>query len=926
MDFRIRRIVLLLAIFITGLCSLGYQTVWQKYLSVLVGSEARSTTIIVAIFLLGLALGYFIFGRYSETIKSRKKLLKNYGFIELATGAYAIFFPTIFDLVFNSPIAQYNNLFLHIFLTFLLLIFPTILMGATIPIMTAVLPEKSEDINAVHSFIYGLNTLGAFLGVIVTAGYLINHFGFDLTIINLGFLNVLVSLVYIGNNLSGDVNEKDSIEIVKNNFSSVAIYWLALVVGAVSICLEMLWIRITGLTIGSGYFVFGLILSIYILGIGLGSLTLKDLSAVGFRKLLVKTCLFIALPFFCVPYLPLVVSNLRVLFIKHSVAFYFFHMLTYILFSLILVPGVFYLGRILPYAFSMIDKDENDYSFKCGVVYFLNTIGTFLGAVIFGYILFYVFQVEQIYRLCLSLLFLTFSYFLYKEKNFKSLGIVGITLIFVYILPFSRMFHEVGLFREREPTDVHFKNIFKATNQKEDRDVLFFEDGPNTTVTVGYSEEDKSKVVMVNGKSDGNTRGDYSTTALVALLPYAQVSGNDLDAAVVGIGTGITPGILSALPRIKSVDVLEISNAIIKTLDILAPENLNFHKSKKVQIYNRDAFQFFKINKNKNYEIIISEPSNPWVWGVENLYTNYFYSLAKRRMAKNGVFVQWLHTYSSSDEMFISIIKNLKSSFKYINLYHTLPGDIALVASDNLESVKINEQRGDEFFAKILSTLNLQKVEQLEYLNVYNHREIDAIVSTNETFEHKIFAPLLSYKGYKEFFLGNKAVVSRFLNPYYSRIINAKHEEFFKKGAFDYIKNLSCSKNSQEKLVKYNLPCIVLRKVYSEAIKLYDNGNLEERLMAYSILRKEKVIKMDESFLEEAYQAQQALVTNDSRKAQKIFSLIIGELNKEGLFAKSSSLILKEEALGNIPKEISSIMLGEIKRIKESIGKLTLKH
>jgi predicted membrane-bound spermidine synthase len=911
--------MLYLAIFVTGLCSLGYQTVWQKYLSVLVGSEARSTTIIVAIFLLGLALGYFVFGRYSETIKNRKQLLKNYGFIELATGAYAILFPSLFNLVFNSSIAQYNNLALHIFLTFLILIFPTMLMGATIPIMTAVLPEKHDDINSVHSFIYGLNTLGAFLGVIVTVGYLINQFGFNLTLINLGFVNVLVALVYIGNNLKGEVNEKDSIVIVENNYSTPAIYALSLVVGAVSICLEMLWIRITGLTIGSGYFVFGLVLSIFILGIGLGSLSLRKLSPRDFRNLLVKTAVFITLPFFAVPYLPLLISNLRVLFISHEYVYYLFHGLVYIIFLVLLMPGVFYLGRILPYAFSMVNKNSDDYSFKCGVIYFLNTIGTFLGAVVLGYMLFYVFQIEGIYRFCLALLFVTFSYFLIKAKSYKSLTVLAIVLAFVFTLPFPRRFHEKALFRLKKPEKIHFKNIFKVANEKSNRGIVFFEDGPNTTVTVKSFVQDGSKAVLVNGKSDGDTLADYGTTMLAAMLPYSKVKGEKLDVAVVGIGTGISPGVLTTLPRVDSIDVLEISNSILNSIKFLEPENYGFHKHDKVKIFNLDAFQFFKSEKKKDYEIILSEPSNPWVWGVENLYTSYFYSVAKKTMAPEGVFVQWLHTYSLSDEIFVTIIKNLRKNFKHINLYHTLVGDIVLLATDDIDSAVIKSRDNEKAFMSALQTMTFDKTEQLKYLSVYNHREIDTIIATNQTFEHSIFAPLLSYKAYKEFFLGNRATSSQFLSPYYSRLINRGDLNSHKDGAFDYIRNLSCIKGQKPESARAHLPCSILKRLYGGTIDNYLGKDLEKRIVAYSILRKEKILQLDESFLEDSLKEQREIAKEDRKRATKLFGFLVEELNKEGLFNRSEELIKLELKSGRLSKEVAEELLAAIELRKKNL-------
>ena len=156
------KLLYLSIIFTTGFCSLGYQVIWQKYLSILVGSHARSSAIVVSVFLLGLALGYYVFGRLTEKIKDRYLLLKAYGFVEIFTGLYAVLFPKIFQFLLDSSISQTNHFGVHLFISSLLLILPTFLMGATVPIMTTVLPEDKENVSLIHSRIYGLNTLGAF--------------------------------------------------------------------------------------------------------------------------------------------------------------------------------------------------------------------------------------------------------------------------------------------------------------------------------------------------------------------------------------------------------------------------------------------------------------------------------------------------------------------------------------------------------------------------------------------------------------------------------------------------------------------------------------------------------------------------------------------------------------------------------------------
>ena len=268
----------------TGFCSLGYQVVWQRYISVLIGSEARSSTIIVAVFLTGLSIGYYYFGKLSEKITSRHKLLKTYGVVELITATYVILFPSFFEYLLNHDVSMSHQMIVHILLVSLLILFPTILMGATIPVMTAVLPDKNTDVNQIHTKIYGINTLGAFLGVLITGFFILPNLGYEMSLLVLGTVNFLVSLIYIWNNLDGHIYEKEQMTNIENKYSHKALYGFAFTAGLTCITFEILWFRILSLSIGSSFIVFPMVLSIFVLAIGLGSLTLKKFAPVHSKK------------------------------------------------------------------------------------------------------------------------------------------------------------------------------------------------------------------------------------------------------------------------------------------------------------------------------------------------------------------------------------------------------------------------------------------------------------------------------------------------------------------------------------------------------------------------------------------------------------------------------------------------------------------
>ena len=934
-------LLLLSVVFTTGLCSLGYQVVWQRYLSVLLGHHARSSAIIVSVFLFGLAMGYYAFGLLAEKINERKKLLKIYGFVELVTGFYAGIFPSIFKFLLDSSISQTNNFWIHLLLATILLVPATFLMGATIPIMTTVLPEKEDNVNLIHSRIYGLNTLGSFVGTLICGLYLITKLGNDMAILLLAFINIAASLFYIKNNLKGLVYEKEKPEVISHPFNQKLLYGLGFVAGMTCLSLEVLWFRILGLTIGNSFIVFPFVLSIFVLMIGLGPLTLKKITLTTFQNSLGYSLIFSFITFLTVPYLPLFISNLRVSFASHQLAFYLYHILIYLVFLLLLFPAVFYLGRLLPFIYSMIEKNNKDYGLKVGKLYFVNTLGTFCGSIFLGYLAFYFFDLKVIYLASLGFLCVLGFYFLKSRWIF--LILIAVLMGSSIIDPFSRKHHELGLFRARIPGPMHFKNIsFEINRPREKEEIIYFKDGPNSTVSILKSTEisrHHSKSIMVNGKSDGNTWADYPTTALVPLVPYIMTKGDNLKTMVIGIGTGISAGIFAKAERVTEVDVVEISSAVIGAAKHLTPENLDFHKNPKTVIHENDAFQYLKA-VDKKYDIILSVPSNPWVMGVENLYTIYYYNLAKNRMVQDGIFAQWMHTYTTSPQIITTILSNLKSVFKNVTMFHANNGDIALFASNrnavfkidavNVLSLKGIQQTIDSFeqegntqilpienqTRKILDDLGIPKVSDLNFFILYNSREIDAIITTMPSFLHEIFYPKLNKESYFSFYEGKRVHTDSLLHPIYKRMLM---DERVNPLRIKRLKNLLGKTDCKEERVYLHFPCAFLIKEYglARAIKDIKSSSVRRKTIAYSKLRDKNLIDKDLSFIKKAMESLPPL--KEKKSVLKISSLIFSELVKEQEYPLATYFIKNLESKKFMDKEQADKMLESMEqtRIKQ---------
>jgi spermidine synthase len=865
------RFLLFTTIFITGLCSLAYQVIWQGYLNILVGSEARSSTLVVAVFLIGLSLGYYYFGGITQKIKSRRELLKYYGWIELITGVYACLFPKFLKLFFVSDISQTNNFIIHLIMTSILIIPPTILMGATIPCMTAVVPENNEDVGSIHSSIYGINTIGAFVGCIGAGLWVIPTFGYELSVIIFGGINTLFAFIYIFNNLEGEIEDRQTTLYTESKINNKNLYFFAFVVGLTTLAIEILWFRLLGLAIGSSYIIFPVIVSIYVLAIGFGSILIKDYSEQSLRKNLYYTLISSLVPFVMAPYIPIIASNIRVSFDLYDLSFYLYHAVIYIILLLIIGPSVFFSGKILPLLYAFIKKDSKSFGKDVGTLYFMNTVGTFIGSVVFGYLLFNFLQIEQIYKIILVILCLATVILTWNLKTKKIIVLSIVIIILVVQFPFYRNNHISGLFRYIKPIPgLHFNNIFEAAKRKTINEVIYFKDDPNTTVSVTLNDKTKNDYsVYVNGKSDGATFGDFSTTALLGILPAAIHPSNQQKHAIVGIGTGITAGLVANFSMVKSVDVIEISQAIIDGTKILGDANFNYQRNSKITIHKMDAFQFFKQAPNK-YDVIISEPSNPWVNGIENLYTTYFYEQVKENLTHDGILVQWAHTYAVDSDVIHLIVKNLGSSFKSVRAFITSPGDIAFIASNNDNQLNL-KNISDEFLQKTLIKIGINAISEMDLLEVLTPSDFSYMYSLKMGSEHEIFNPKLSRIAYKTFWKNSNYKAQEWIDPFIARHLAPK--QAIKNKYLSFLERIDCKDATVQ-----NTICELVVKKYQSFIKNFKNGTNSERIVAYSVLRKDRFLEADTKFLRQVFKRSVEL------KDKPLMVSVMQEMIKDGDF------------------------------------------
>ncbi|MCI0676073.1 MAG: fused MFS/spermidine synthase [Phycisphaerales bacterium] len=934
------RTVVYASTFLSGAAALTFQVVWQRYLSFLVGSEARSICLIVAVFLFGLAAGYRFWGNLTERQWSRQTVLKALGFVELAIAGYGLVFPEYFAIVKSLTYSGPDWLLFDLAMTALLLLPPTFLMGASIPMLTSALPTDAGEVNYCHSRIYGINTLGAFLGAMVAGFYLVPGFGLRMSLVFASVLCLLVGLVFVSNPLAGPSHKAQDIPRIPNAFGSPGIYLFVFTTGAVSISLEVLFTRVLSLTIGSSHYVFPIVVGVVILGLAIGSLSLRRsrIPHIRVHRELVKLSIYLAVIYLTVPFWPYWVSHVRVSLATIPTNFAVYMFLIVLFVSAWLLPLMIPMGRLLPLGYALIDKGGNDYGKICGRVYAMNTLGTVAGAVGIGYLLFFWLNLPAIFKLNIALLLGVAGILCLRSGWRGRAASCALAALVVFLLPdWNRLSHVVGLFRNHLVQPFHFHGVFAVPFFNVDVEVLSLRDDPTQTVCAYALEQFderlgvvmNSRTISVNAKSDGNTIGDYSNMMLSGVIPYLLAPKEaNLDAAVVGLGTGITSGSLAACPEVDRVTTLEISPGVIEAVHHFSDANFNLASNPKSRIVETDAFRFFA-RKQEKFDVIASEPSNPWVVGVENLFTPEFYRMVTDSLNPGGVFFQWIQIYEIDDEIFTAIASNLTREFEHVSLFVIGPLDVGVIASHQpLDTRNLERRLAQPMVQTMLRPVNLDHAAVLWAMEALRTRQLIAIGNSSRRPRHGVEFPWLGHAAGRVSFV--RGVLD--LNQLQNQDFLARHL------AYDPARAVAVEQWMQQHAATLGTRCqpspdrhsdeflcLLLQDIATLRFQLSQPStvqNAAEKITAYGRLRDKGLIAQDMHMLSGLHQLLRDAL---GRTPSKTLQPIVGQLLSEYLLELQWDLALNSVAefhqLGVFSAEAKETYLSHLDELRATAAR-----
>jgi spermidine synthase len=515
-----------------------------------------------------------------------------------------------------------------------------------------------------------------------------------------------------------------------------------------------------------------MVVAVFVLCIAIGSLAVSALPRIPSGLALGCAWLLVALLFplyFALPDVTYWAHVIRVLFSRVDPAFYSYQLVTFLAMLAVLAVPIGLSGALLPLLFHELRREVRDLGSVAGRLYAWNTVGSLLGALLGGYVLLFWLDLHHVYRIALAALIVGSAILAFlvlrSAPRIVSVLVALPILMGLTLLPeWSADRLTAGTFRSREPGHATFRGPDEYFQRRRGGEVIFYDDDPTSTVSVRRPRRNPENLaIIVNGKSDGSLKTDYPTMSLAALVPALMAERHERG-FVIGLGTGVTAGELAALDATREVIVAEISRGVIAANPLFDGGNLAVSKNPKIQIKRGDAYRTL-LRSQGSYDVIVSEPSNPWVTGVEMLYSREFLQAARSRLAPGGVFAQWFHGYETDVEVVQLVLNTYASVFPHVSVWFTMHNDLLLFGFDRparaLDIDALQERFRQPDFSAAFARVEIDSFAQLIAHELLPLGTIHAVEREGPV--HTLRHPILSHLAARAFFPGEPASLPLYL-------------------------------------------------------------------------------------------------------------------------------------------------------------------
>lgn len=771
----------LLALFVaSGFAGLIYQAIWAHYLGLSLGHAAYAQTLVLSIFMGGMALGAWLVSRLGL---GWRRLIRAYAVVEIVIGLAGLVFHPVFvaytgfsqDTVYPALESGWSVRAWQWGSAALLIAPQSVLLGMTFPLMSGgylrVAPRADGEI---LGGLYFTNSIGAAFGALFATFVLLPWVGMPGAIAVAGAVNLAVGLLAWVVSRRADAQpaappSAPRVESGPRPGPSPGFYRMILlaagITGASSFVYEIGWVRLLNQALGTTVHSFELMLSAFILGLAFGGLWIRRRSHAidnavayaGYAQIWMGIAALISLPVFAQSFWW--VGALMAVLDKDAGGYMLFSLGSAGIALLVMFPAAFFAGMTLPLlTMALLRRKAGEASI--GRVYAANTLGAIVGVALAVHVLIPALGVQLAVTLAaladIALGIVLLRWFAGATRPAPYFGALAASvLVLAASLQLGRMDPRAqasGVFR-------HGRALLDESSQ-----VQFLRDGKTATVAV-YTQGLTGTIATIatNGKPDATldldisqpAHGDEITMLMAGALPLA-VHPDPARIAVIGWGSGLTTHTLLGSPAPAQVDSIEIERVMHEGARLFASRVSRAYDDPRSVLHVDDARTFFSSGKRR-YDVIIAEPSNPWVSGVASLFTREFYRFMREHLNHDGVAVQWLQSYELDDPLLLTMVSALISEFPHVDVYLTNSTDLLFLVSESpLPAVDYRRLQAPAL-GEELARVGLANQGDFQVRRIASRRSLQALVSLVGAIPHSDFHPVVALEAPRARFTGATA-------------------------------------------------------------------------------------------------------------------------------------------------------------------------
>ena len=681
---------------LSGFSGLIYESIWSHYLKLFLGHAAYAQSLVLITFMGGMAIGSWLAARFAARLKQP---ILVYAIVEGVIGIVALVFHKTFvgmaDAFYFSILPEIGSSMLGGALKWTAagsLILPqSVLLGMTFPLLSmGLLRRYPSEPGASLAMLYFTNSIGAAIGVLASGFWLINVVGLPGTIMSAGILNVAIALVVWAllkiDTGTAPMPAAKPAQAAGDGSLAILFFFAAGVTGAASFIYEIGWIRMLSLVLGSTTHSFELMLSAFITGLAFGGLWMKrridrirdPVRFAGWVQVIMGALAVLTIPLYVQTFdwMASLLSGLQSSDTGYSLFTLFSHGIALV----VMVPTTFMAGMTLP-LFTHVLLRSGHGEGAIGRVYASNTLGSILGVLFAVHVGLPLLGLKSLIAVGAALDVTLGLWLIHRSGAAERVYGPLLRAAAVGGLALAVVAAAVHVDPRRLASGVY---RYRSAQLDEGARVLYYRDGKAASISL--ISVGSQLVIATNGKPDasitmdpdGRSTTDEITMVMAAALPLAY-NPDAKEIANIGLGSGLTTHTFLADPGVERVDTIEIERAMVEAAHGFGDRVARAFADPRSRIHLEDAKTFFSLEQRK-YDVIVAEPSNPWVSGVASLFSEEFYRTVPNYLKADGVFVQWLQLYEFNDQLAQSVLRALSQTFDDVAVYNTDNFNVLIVA------------------------------------------------------------------------------------------------------------------------------------------------------------------------------------------------------------------------------------------------------